>query len=133
MVQITDIEYLLELFLSRINTILNAFSTNFGEINPIYKWRNNLIERTGFLDKEKTIEYSFHGAGCTIEFPNGEIVSFDFLDSQRFTFDLFKFKLFVLSKLSHEDEIEKLFQSIELLKENNCWIIQKKEFNDYDS
>lgn len=123
MVLITEIQSLLELYTNRINTIVDKFSIKFGQKNPAGLWRQGLIDRTGFLDDA---EFAFHGAGCVVEFENGEIVSFDFLEDDTFVFDLFKFEIFVSSKLPDQEEnIEKIFQTIELLKTDGQWRVRE--------
>lgn len=82
---------------TQIKTVIDYFNSKFGTQNPIRKWRNGLIERTGYLDDEKQIEYSLHGAGCTVGFNNGEIISFDFSEDGGYDFDAFKFKIFIES------------------------------------
>jgi len=43
-----------------------------GLANPMY-WRQARIPREGFLDCDRTIEYEFHGIGCWMKLPWGEI------------------------------------------------------------
>jgi hypothetical protein len=123
MVQIIEIQSLLELYVEIINNITRQFLIKFGKVNPSKLWRQGSIERTGVLDNGKT-KFSFHGSGCTIEYEDGVIVSFDFLENDTFTFDLFKFENFVLSKLPNEDvSISEIFQKIKLYSDCGQWKI----------
>lgn len=88
---------LLEQFEDRIQKVIDGFVQKFGVRNPLGLWRNGFIDRIGFLDNQETIEYSLHGAGCTVEFSDGAIVSFDFGLKQEYTFDRFKFNVFLES------------------------------------
>jgi hypothetical protein len=106
---------------------VNGFKYKFGVKNPIEKWRQGLIKRTGYLDRNNEVQFSLHGAGCTVEFANGEIVTFDFTEDEKINIDLFKFKIFVLSYLSNnETEIDEYFESITLTKKNDMWEVEKK-------
>lgn len=116
---------LLELYLKRIDEIVNLFQINFGVKNPIGMWRSDLIERIGFLTTETgEIEYSLHGSGCTVERTNGEVISFDFLENDIVHFDLFKFQLFVESILGESDDLNQEFKELKLVKNGTSWEIQ---------
>lgn len=122
MVQVTHLNNLLELYLGRVNLVKDYFLMKFGEVNPLKKYWQGVIERTGVLEFEHRIEYSFHGGGCTAEFERGEIVSFDFLEDDTITFDLFKFKLFVESLQENDDsDIDEVFSRIKLEKAGESW------------
>lgn len=122
MVQIKILNNFLTQYESKINIVIDYFTENFGVKNPTKKWRNGLINRTGFLDKEMQVAYSFHGAGCTAEFNSGEIVSFDFDEVDEYSFDVFKFKLFLESNPEFNDYISSLddtIDQIEIIRINN--------------
>jgi hypothetical protein len=126
MVQIEKINRFLNIYEDYIIVSINYFIENFQVKNPNSKWRNGLVKRTGFLDKDSKIEYSFHGVGCTIEFNNGEIVSFDFSENDDYSFDFFKFKVFLetnsqldISNLNLED----IFKEFEVKKINGRFVM----------
>lgn len=106
MVNMKEIEYFFSLYKDRINIIINLFEIKYGVKNPIKIWRNGLIPRTGYLDINNKTNYSLHGFGCTVEFDNGEIVSFDFSDNEIINIDAFKFELFLqsISKINVKKE-----------------------------
>lgn len=117
---------LLELYLDRVNLIKSYFLMKFGYANPLKQYWQGNIKRTGILEFEHKIEYSFHGSGCTVEFANGEIVSFDFLEDDTITFDLFKFRLFVESLPGGDDrDMDELFNRIELVRVGESWIVNE--------
>jgi hypothetical protein len=126
MVQIEEVQNLLELYVSRINTTIQLFINMFKVKNPCKLYWQGSVKRTGFLDNKGKIEYSIHGSGCTVEFDNGDIVSFDFLEDDSITFDLFKLEIFVSERLNNSDDLAKLFQKIELCKEDDKWALRNK-------
>jgi hypothetical protein len=126
MVQIDEIQILLDLYVSRINLTLQLFIKKFNVKNPCKLYWQGLVNRKGFLDVEKKIEYSLHGSGCTVEFDNGDIISFDFLEDDSTTFDLFKLETFVSERITASNELANLFQKIELYKEGEKWQLRNK-------
>jgi hypothetical protein len=126
MVQIEEIQVLLDSYVERIQEVIQIFMNCFGHKNPTKLWRQGLIDRTGFLDEKKQIEYSLHGAGCTIEFPNEEIISFDFLEDETITFDLFKFENYVLGKIRNKESVIGFVKKMELYQEKGEWKIREK-------
>lgn len=99
------LEQYLALYDSRINMVIDMFIDKFGVRNPGRNWRLGLIDRTGFLDENNLIEYSFHGGGCTVWIASKETISFDFLEDDDYHFDNYKFFLFLQSiniPLEHE-------------------------------
>lgn len=88
---------LLKSYEDKIDLVMNLFAAKFGSKNPTKQWRMGIVDRVGILDGEYKVEYSFHGAGCTAELENGEVISFDFLEDNSPTYDLFKFQLFLES------------------------------------
>jgi hypothetical protein len=126
MVEIEEVQTLLDIYVNKINVVLQFFFNLFNFKNPSKLWRRGLVNRIGYLDEKKQIEYSFHGAGCTVEFENGEIISFDFLEDDTFTFDLFKFETFVLDKIENKESMISFFQKIELYKEGEIWKIRER-------
>jgi hypothetical protein len=46
--------------------------TKLGLDNLMY-WRQDKIERMGILDPERQISYEFHGSGCRVSLPSGEV------------------------------------------------------------
>lgn len=85
----------LSVYEEAIKKVINLFEEKFHVPNPLSMWRNGFIERVGYLDSDNNIEYSLHGAGCTIVLKDDTIISFDFGTSDNYTFDVFKFKVFV--------------------------------------
>lgn len=131
MVQIADLNSFLISYEAKINTILNLFKHEFGVKNPQAKWRHGLIPRTGTLKGDCEMNYSFHGAGCTVEYFDNEIVSFDFFEDT-YSFDLFKFKLFIESNPSvriDESDLDLILKNIELVKSENGYKIISKSSN----
>lgn len=122
MVQAEKINQLLDNYKKNISIVVDLFISNFGVKNPIKKWRNELIPRTGYLDKKKSIEYSFHGVGCTVEFANKEIISFDFDKEDKFILDKYKFWIFVNSG----NEPKEIKDHIEDLINNKEWEIEQQ-------
>lgn len=117
----------LENFESLIEEIIKLFNQKFGEGNPLKKWRNGLVERVGFLGVDNSIEYSFHGAGCTIEFNDGRIVSFDFDENGMYVYSIFKFKLYLDSSLNDFKflSLEELTELVnELVRLNKIQVIE---------
>ena len=81
-------------FQSRVQLAITLFDIHLGLKNVMY-WRQAKIPIKGFLDKEKTMPYYFHGSGCCLKTPEGEI-DWDFGDRGRFDgFDLWRLKKFV--------------------------------------
>ena len=98
----------------QIRDVISRFKTSFGDTTPNHLWRSGRIERTGFLDADKRIEYSFHGAGCTVDL-NGKIVSFDFDLGGQFCYTAFKFFLFLNDEAVDENDLSKAF--VELVEQ----------------
>jgi hypothetical protein len=113
---------LLDNYKTNINIVVDLFIANFGVKNPTKKWRNELIPRTGYLDKKKSIEYSLHGAGCTVEFANEKIVSFDFDKDDKFVLDKYKFWMFVNSS----NESKEVKDYVEDLINSKEWQIEQQ-------
>jgi hypothetical protein len=126
MVQIEELQNLLDLYVSRINITLQLFIKKFKVKNPCELYWQGLINRIGFLDDEQKIQYSFHGSGCTVEFDNGDIISFDFSEDDSITFDLFKLEIFVSERTNASTELANLFQKMELYKEGERWKLRNK-------
>lgn len=80
-----------------IRFVIQLSEKRFGIPDAIRQWRSKQLDRTGFLDAARTIEYAMHGAGCTIEFENGKLVSFDLDERGSYCFDPWKFKLYTES------------------------------------
>lgn len=106
MVNIVEIKSFFDLYKCKIESIVDFFYSEYGVKNPIKLWRNGVIPRIGYLNLDGKALYSLHGSGCTVEFDNGQIVSFDFSDDKLFNFDIFKFKLFLesISNIQINDE-----------------------------
>lgn len=123
---------LLETYIKKIEETIDLFQIKFGVKNPIGMWRNNLIERVGFLTTDDgEIEYSFHGSGCTVETPDGEVISFDFLENDIVHFDLFKFQLFAESVLGESADLDKEFKNLKLVKNGKSWELKIKSINSW--
>lgn len=97
MLQETLISQYLDLYDSKINMVLSLFVEKFGLRNPVKKWWNGLIDKSGYLDAYNQVEYFFHGGGCSVYLANEEVVSFDFDENDDYGFDNFKFLLFLES------------------------------------
>jgi hypothetical protein len=63
---------LIKEYQSRVQEAASLLREYKGLANPMY-WRQDDIPREGFLDSERTIEYRFHGIGCWMKLPEGEI------------------------------------------------------------
>lgn len=126
MAQIEELQNLLDLYVDKINVALQLFKDRFKVKNPRRLYGQGLLNRTGFLDAENKVEYSIHGAGCTVEYDNGDTISFDFLEDDSITFDLFKLQVFVSERLGDSDELTKSFQEIELYQEGEKWKLRNK-------
>lgn len=122
------INKLLNEYEKNICSVVTLFNEKFNTSNPVKKWRNGEIQRIGFLDDKKLIEYSLHGAGCTVEFQDKCIVSFDFDVTDQYTFDLFKFKIFIESVNEYEKYssiVDDFFNNIEVkIKNKKNWAIE---------
>jgi hypothetical protein len=94
---VLNIIILLKLYEYSILEVIDLFVLNFNERNPTKLWRNGSIERIGYLGVSRVIEYSFNGAGCTVSFPDGRIVCFDFDINNDYYFNKFKFLIFIES------------------------------------
>jgi len=63
---------LINQYQARIQEAVSLFQKYKDLETPVY-WRLNGLERIGFIDPDKTIEYRFHGVGCWVKLPSGEI------------------------------------------------------------
>lgn len=97
MVLETLIGQYVELYDSRIHMIIQLFTDKFGEGHHLGMFWNGLIDKTGYLDADHQIEYSFHGGGVSVYFADEEVISFDFDGNNGYSFDDFKFCLFIES------------------------------------
>lgn len=57
---------------TRIREAVSLFQKYKDLDNPTH-WRLAGLEQIGFLDPDKTIEYRFHGVGCWVKLPSGEV------------------------------------------------------------
>ena len=57
---------------ARVQEASALFRQHKGLENPAY-WRMVGLEQRGFIDAENTIEYHFHGIGCRVILPSGEV------------------------------------------------------------
>jgi hypothetical protein len=57
---------------NRVREATSLFRKHKGLENPAY-WVSAGLNQSGFIDAEKTIEYFFHGAGCKVKLPSGEV------------------------------------------------------------
>ena len=90
----SEISRLLASYGKDVRLIIRLFKDQFATTNPVHAWRSEQLNRVGFLDAEKTIEYVMHGAGCSVEFKDGKLVSFDWDTTGSYYFDPWKFKLY---------------------------------------
>lgn len=123
-----DLNYFLQLYDERIQHVKEGFKDKFGFENPIIEWRRGHIKRTGFLDSFEKNEYSLHGNGCTVEFENNEIISFDFSETDEYNIDNFKFQLFIDSLRVIDEktkrDIKNMIQSKRIIKNNGIFEIR---------
>ncbi|HWP54384.1 MAG TPA: hypothetical protein VN476_09595 [Pyrinomonadaceae bacterium] len=56
----------------RVREAASLFHTHRNVDNPMY-WRHAGLQQTGFIDSAGTIEYAFHGIGCRVGLPSGEV------------------------------------------------------------
>jgi hypothetical protein len=95
--QETEVLRLLADYGQDIRLVLQLLEERFKIPNAIHQWRSKQLDRTGFLDVARTIHYGMHGAGCTIEFKEGKLVSFDLDEMGSYCFDSWKFKRYTES------------------------------------
>ncbi|HEY8559164.1 MAG TPA: hypothetical protein VIL74_02090 [Pyrinomonadaceae bacterium] len=57
---------------SRVKEAYELFREHKGLENPAY-WRMLDFEKSGFIDDKHTIAYHFHGKGCRVKLPSGEV------------------------------------------------------------
>ena len=95
----SDIEVLclLSQYKVAIEGVRHLFSQQFAGANAVRDWRRLHLARVGYLASDHTIEYALHGAGCTVEFAQGTLVSFDVDERGNYLFDVWKFKLYAES------------------------------------
>jgi hypothetical protein len=96
-----------------IRLVLQLFRQHCGIANPVKACWSQQLQRTGFLDAEQSLAYAVHGAGCTVEFPAGTLVSFDLDERDQYRFDPWKFKLYADSPAVEEMADEELRQLAE--------------------
>lgn len=80
-----------------VRLVIQLLEERFGVPDAIRQWRSKPLDRVGFLDMEENIQYALHGAGCTIEFQDGKLVSFDLSETGGYDFDAWKFKRYTES------------------------------------
>jgi hypothetical protein len=56
----------------RVREAASLFQTHLNVESPMY-WRQAGLQQTGFIDSARTIEYAFHGIGCRVGLPSGEV------------------------------------------------------------
>jgi hypothetical protein len=95
--QETEVLRLLADYSKNIRLVIQLLEERFGIPDAIQQWRSKQLDRTGFLDVARTIHYGMHGAGCTIEFKEGKLVSFDLDEKSSYCFDPWKFRLYTES------------------------------------
>ena len=94
-----------------IRGMLYLFHERYGIDNPVKAYHSRQLPRTGFLHESGTLEYSVHGAGCSVESADGRVVSFDLDERDQYRFDAWKFKLFADNPTVEEmdnQELERL-------------------------
>jgi hypothetical protein len=57
---------------NRVREATALFQEHKGLENPA-QWRLAGLEQRGFIDAEGAIEYRFHGRGCRVMLPSGEV------------------------------------------------------------
>lgn len=63
---------LIEAFQARVRLAIELFREHRG-ISDLLDWRQHGLPRTGFITYDKRFAYAFHGIGCRVETPEGEI------------------------------------------------------------
>lgn len=105
-VQEQEVLQLLTNYGKDIRLVLQLLEEHFAIANPILEWRSKHLDRVGFLDVKNGVEYSMHGAGCTVEFGEEKLVSFDIDETGNYCFDAWKFKLYADSVGMNCDSLE---------------------------
>jgi hypothetical protein len=113
MVQLNKIQECLDAYENKIMRVIIMFVDKYKCKNPTQLWRNEIIERTGYLDNSHKISYAFHGAGCSVEMSDGTMISFDFDENNNYLFDTFKFQLFIESAPEFSNEKETIIAFID--------------------
>ena len=69
-------------------------------------WREKVILREGFIDKEKKVEYQFHGIGiCFIDHKRNKVVDVDFGPNERVDgFDAWRLHQYIENNKEFENE-----------------------------
>lgn len=111
MVNSKELQHFFNLYSHQIKVISDFFQAQYGVKNPLKLWRKGEIPRIGNLNLENYGIYSFHGAGCTVEFDNGQVISFDFSEDELFNFDKFKFRIFLesINIIITDEELETFY------------------------
>jgi hypothetical protein len=63
---------LIRAFQARVKLAISLFQTHRG-LKDVLDWLRESLSRTGYIDDTQTLAYSFHGAGCRAETPEGPI------------------------------------------------------------
>jgi hypothetical protein len=95
--QETEVLRLLTDYGKDIRFVIQLLEERFGIPDAIRQWRSKQLDRTGFLNVAKTIQYGMHGYGCTVTFKKGKLVSFDLDEMGSYCFDPWKFKRYTKS------------------------------------
>lgn len=57
---------------NRVREAAALFQKHKG-LENLANWSSAGLKQSGFIDAERTIEYFFHGAGCKVKLPSGEV------------------------------------------------------------
>jgi hypothetical protein len=81
-------------FQARVRYAIGLFDQHRG-VRDLMNWRGAGLNQVGFIDKDDTMPYAFHGIGCRASTPKGPI-DWDFGNAGRIDgFDLWRLETFV--------------------------------------
>jgi len=93
-------------YLSSIRAVDELLHAKFGQVDLLRAWRSGAIPRDGWLDPSRSVRYSFHGVGCTVE-SGKEVLNFDFGPQGRLDgFDLWRLRQFLESRVKRYPDLK---------------------------
>ena len=84
-------------FEKEIEGVIALFQKKYGTKTPHKLWIDGKIERVGFLDENKNIEYSLNLSGCGVEFNGQKDISYDIDSSGIFLYGSYNFLMYLES------------------------------------
>ena len=63
---------LIQEYQAKVSEAALMLRTSLKLENPMY-WRQGKIDQHGFLDLESRVAYYFHGSGCRVSLPSGDV------------------------------------------------------------